>query len=204
MEIEYDKCHYPNYKEKKRISKEHELDLISVHNWFNMRRSIKCNENPRTEPEPSTSFQLDEDNYFDIQHSRSEKQVDNQDETDLTPYYQPSMFLVNEITSQGQHTNMDNNENSLFPCLFDQQNSYNLNLESFQFSEQKDYSESKTNDGQNNISTVNMDNLPYFDQLQESSKDEHNIMQYFNTDNEPSVLNDQPEQTPSTSLNNQQ
>ena len=49
-----------------------------------------------------------------------------------------------------------------------------------------------------------MDNLPYFDQLQESSKDEHNIMQYFNTDNEPSVLNDQPEQTPSTSLNNQQ
>ena len=64
-----------------------------------MRRNIKCNENPRTDPEPSTSFQLDEDNYFDIQYSESEKQANNQDETDLTSYYQPSMFLVNEITS---------------------------------------------------------------------------------------------------------
>ena len=82
--MEYDKCRYPNFKEKKKITEEHELDEIKVNNWFNRSRNRKSNDIPRTDPGPSTSFQRDEHNYFDIQPSELEKQDNNQDERDLT------------------------------------------------------------------------------------------------------------------------
>ena len=57
-------------------------------------------------------------------------------------HHQQRLFLKDEITSKGQFTNIDNNENNQTTYLFGEQNVYNLKLEIclvVQFSQEQDY-----------------------------------------------------------------
>ena len=117
------------------------------------------------------------------------------------------MLLDDEITSPRQNLNIGNNEKDQYPFMFDEENFHSLNLDPFQFSQLQDYFESSTLDDQNNISTVNIvdENELSLSWViyKKKVEDEHNNMQYLNTDNEISVLNNQTEGTPTTLLGNQ-
>ena len=131
-------------------------------------------------------------------------------EADLVSDYQQKlqgqqvMDIGNEFLLQGKQTEVSNSENHQTTSMFGQQNIDNLNLKSFPFSQGQNYFVGSTTYDKNNSSSVNCvkkdELLTSFDKLHENNEDEHNITHYFSTNNETSILNDQTDKTPSTSI----